>query len=433
MSSSANSSDDLLKQGMAAARAGRKDEARQKLLLVVELDDQNEQGWLWLSGVVEADRDRRVCLENVLALNPDSAAAQKGLRWLDEHVPASRRERCPHCQADLPATGNVCPACHQPVLISCPQCREYVEIASRRCPHCDTTLGSYQNHNLYYLNLAEAYAERSRDPLANWALEQVISWQPQSAELRRCGEIYLLLDRITRAADLFRQAIARDPRQAAAYLQLGALYQQLKQPEDLREVYQSGLRQLPGDPALLLAWGRGLAEIGGADHEAIEVLHRALKHQPELIEAHLLLGQLYRRREDSMSALTHYRQVLALTAPDTADADEARRAIAAMQHTLADGWGEFTRHLLGFMLCPLCAALSNAQLSPLKIGWAPWLLLGLSLIASCIWISSDDMPRNPLTVKLFGPAEALRLHAPFWNGIGKFLWAFAFCALVIRM
>ena len=104
-----------------------------------------------------------------------------------------------------------------------------------------------------------------------------------------------------------------------------------------------------------------------------------------------------------------------------------------MQHTLADGWGEFTRHLLGFMLCPICAALSNAQLSPLKIGWAPWLLLGLALIASFIWISSDDMPRNPLTVKLFGPDEALRLHAPFWNGIGKFLWAFAFSALVIRM
>ena len=198
------------------------------------------------------------------------------------------------------------------MLISCPQCREYVEIAIRRCPHCDTPLGSYQNHNLYYLNLAEAYAERGQVPLANWAVEQVISWQPQTAELRRCGEIYLRLDRTARAIDLFRQAIARDPRQAAAYIQLGEIYQQLKQPDDMREVYQSGLRQLPGDPALLLAWGRGLSELGGADHEAIEVLHRALKHQPELVEAHLLLGQLYSRRYDSMSALTHYRQVLVL-------------------------------------------------------------------------------------------------------------------------
>lgn len=433
MSSSATSADDLLKQGIAAVHAGRKDEARQKLLLVVELDERNEQGWLWLSGVVEADQDRRVCLENVLALNPDSTAAQKGLRWLDEHASASRRERCPHCQAELPATGNVCPACHQPVLISCPHCREVVEISVRRCPHCGLALGDYLNHNLYYLNLAEAYVDRNNYPLANWALEQVISAQPDAAELLRCGALYARSERTTRAVDLYRQAIERDPRQAAGYMQLGALYQQLELPDEMREVYQSGQRQLPGDPALLLAWGQGLSKVDGADHEAIEVLHRAVKHQPQLVEAHLLLGQLYSRQEDSMSALTHYRQVMVNAQPDAASVIEARRAIAAVQHTLVDGWGEFTRHLLGFMLCPIFAALSNAQLSPLKIGWAPWLMLGLSLIASFIWISSADMPRNPLTVKLFGADEALRLHAPFWNGIGKFLWAFAFSALVIRM
>jgi tetratricopeptide (TPR) repeat protein len=432
MFSSATSTDDLLKQGIAAARNGRKAEAREKLLLVVELDDHNEQAWLWLSGVVETDIDRRVCLENVLALNPDNAAAQKGLRWLDEHAPAVRHERCPHCHAELPATGNLCPACHQPVLISCPQCHEYVEIAIHRCPQCATPLGDYHDHNPYYLNLAEAYIDHNNFPLANWALEQVTMAQPEAAELLRCGALYLRLDRTTRAVDMVRQAIERDPRQAAAYIQLGALYRQLEAPDEMREVYQSGLRQLPGEPALLLAWGTGLSEIGGADHEAIEVLHRALKHQPRLVEAHLLLGQLYNRQADSMTALLHYRQVLALAEADSANVVEARRAIAALQHSHADGWGEFTRHLLGFMLCPICAALSNAQLSPLKIGWAPWLMLGLSLIASFIWISSDDMPRNPLTVKLFGPDEALRLHVPFWNGLGKLLWACAFVALVIR-
>lgn len=433
MISSASSTNDLLKQGIAAARTGRKAEARDKLTLVVELDEQNEQAWLWLSGVVESDHDRRVCLENVLTLNPTSTAAQKGLRWLDEHVPASRREHCPHCHAELPATGNVCPACHQPVLISCPQCHEYVEIAIHRCPQCGTTLGDYHNHNPYYLNLAEAYLDRSNFPLGSWALEQVMIAQPEADELLRCGELYVRIDRAARAVDMYRQAIERDPRQATAYLQLGALYRQLGQPEEMREVYQAGLRHLPGDPVLLLAWGQGLSESGGADHEAIDVLQRALKHQPGLVEAHLLLGQLHSRREDSMSALAHYRQVLIMAEPDAASVIEARRAIAALQPAQVDGWGEFTRHLLGFMLCPICAALANAQLSPLKIGWVSWLLLGLSLIASLLWISSADMPRNPLTVKLFGTDEALRLHVPFWNGIGKFVWAFAFAALVIRV
>jgi tetratricopeptide (TPR) repeat protein len=432
MISADSSTDILLKQGIAAARTGRKAEARDKLLLVVEMDDRNEQAWLWLSGVVESDSDRRVCLENVLALNPNSTAAQKGLRWLDEHAPESRRERCPHCQAALPSTGNQCPTCHQPVLISCPQCHEYVEIAIHRCPQCGRALGDYHDHHAYYLNLAAAYADHNNYPLANWALEQVTSTQPQAAELLRCAVVYLRIDRAARAVDMYRQAIECDPRGAEAYIQLGELYRQSELPDEMREVYQAGLRHLPGDPALLVAWGRGLTEQDGAEHEALDVLQRALKHQPDSIEAHLLLGELYARREDSMSAVNHYRHVVTHAPPDSASALEARQAIASLQHAQADGWGELTRHWLGFMLCPIFAALSNAQLSPLKIGWSNWLLLGLAMIASFIWISSADMPRNPLTVKWFGPDDALRLHTRWWNGLGKVLWICAFIALVVR-
>ena len=280
MTSSASSTDDLLKQGIAAARSGRKAEARDKLMLVVELDEQNEQAWLWLSGVVESDSDRRVCLENVLALNPASTAAQKGLRWLDEHAPASRRERCPHCQAELPATGNVCPACHQPVLISCPQCHEYVEIALRRCPQCGTTLGDYHNHNPYYLNLAEAYADRNNFPLANWALEQVTTAQPEADELLRCGALYLRLDRAARAVDMYRQAIERDPRQAAAYLQLGALYRQLELPDEMREVYQSGLAASAGRTRLAVGVGPGPERNRRSGSRSDRCAATRVKHQP---------------------------------------------------------------------------------------------------------------------------------------------------------
>jgi hypothetical protein len=74
----------LLQQGIAAAKAGRKDQARQILIQVTELDERNEQAWLWLSGVVESLEDRRICLENVLAINPGNTAAQAGLRLLDK-------------------------------------------------------------------------------------------------------------------------------------------------------------------------------------------------------------------------------------------------------------------------------------------------------------------------------------------------------------
>ncbi len=74
----------MLNEGIAAAKSGQAAQARDLLMQVVEADENNEAAWLWLSGVVESLEDRQVCLENVLALNPNSVAAQKGLAWLDQ-------------------------------------------------------------------------------------------------------------------------------------------------------------------------------------------------------------------------------------------------------------------------------------------------------------------------------------------------------------
>jgi tetratricopeptide (TPR) repeat protein len=74
----------LMDEGIAAAKSGQAAQARDLLMQVVEADENNESAWLWLSGVVESLEDRQVCLENVLALNPDSVAAQKGLAWIDQ-------------------------------------------------------------------------------------------------------------------------------------------------------------------------------------------------------------------------------------------------------------------------------------------------------------------------------------------------------------
>ncbi len=74
----------LLQQGIEAARAGRREEARDLLMKVVEADERNEQAWLWLAGLVEDPDDMRTCLENVLELNPDNAKARQGLAWIEE-------------------------------------------------------------------------------------------------------------------------------------------------------------------------------------------------------------------------------------------------------------------------------------------------------------------------------------------------------------
>ncbi len=50
---------------------------------VVELDDKNEKGWLWMASVVDTDEERRVCLGNVLFINPSNERAQKAMEKIE--------------------------------------------------------------------------------------------------------------------------------------------------------------------------------------------------------------------------------------------------------------------------------------------------------------------------------------------------------------
>jgi hypothetical protein len=75
-------SDDFLKRGIAALKAGQKEQARNLLLEVVEHDESNEMAWLWLSGAADSDEERYDCLANVLAINPGNGIAQRGIEAL---------------------------------------------------------------------------------------------------------------------------------------------------------------------------------------------------------------------------------------------------------------------------------------------------------------------------------------------------------------
>src|SRR5689334_23944910 len=74
----------LLHQAMDALTRGDKPLARDLLTSVLEVDDRNEQAWLWLSGAVDSPAEQRICLENVLTINPGSTAAKQGLVYLDK-------------------------------------------------------------------------------------------------------------------------------------------------------------------------------------------------------------------------------------------------------------------------------------------------------------------------------------------------------------
>jgi hypothetical protein len=68
-----------LEEAIGHIRMGNREHGRQILEEILEKDETNENVWLWLSAAVDSNEDREICLENVLALNPDNIIAQRGL------------------------------------------------------------------------------------------------------------------------------------------------------------------------------------------------------------------------------------------------------------------------------------------------------------------------------------------------------------------
>lgn len=56
------SSSEVLQRAIQAARAGRRVEARDLLIELVEVDPRNEMAWMWLSGLVDSPEDQIIVL-----------------------------------------------------------------------------------------------------------------------------------------------------------------------------------------------------------------------------------------------------------------------------------------------------------------------------------------------------------------------------------
>ena len=98
--STPNSETDL-RAGIAALKAGNRAQARDLLLRVVDKDDSNEMAWLWLSGAVDSLEDRQICLENVLTINPNNAAARRGLAKLTGQEQEAQTRATPNTPLSL--------------------------------------------------------------------------------------------------------------------------------------------------------------------------------------------------------------------------------------------------------------------------------------------------------------------------------------------
>jgi tetratricopeptide (TPR) repeat protein len=79
----------LRTRGIAAAKAGQKDEARALLQESVRIEPNNEAAWLWLASVARDPRERLFCLEKVLGINPLNETARKAVDAMQGGAPAN--------------------------------------------------------------------------------------------------------------------------------------------------------------------------------------------------------------------------------------------------------------------------------------------------------------------------------------------------------
>lgn len=137
----------LLASGVACAKAGQRAEAYNILLDVIELDRHNEHAWLWLSTVTESLEDQRICLENVLTINPDNTVARDRLAG----VAADGTQRgdvspnvvvCPQCGAGNRDFVRECGACGYAFFHPCITCGEFNPSDAQTCSQCGSSLAS---------------------------------------------------------------------------------------------------------------------------------------------------------------------------------------------------------------------------------------------------------------------------------------------------
>jgi tetratricopeptide (TPR) repeat protein len=161
----AASLDALLREGIAAARAGQAAQARTLLLRVVEADQRNVQAWYWLSRVADAPEEREICLENVLALDPAHTAVQAQLAELRRRMaraPAAPLHPTEAGEAAIPRTAleqRAADAAVEP--LRCPYCGAETGAHDRQCAACGQALTIKKprraDHSVYSMGLVAAW------------------------------------------------------------------------------------------------------------------------------------------------------------------------------------------------------------------------------------------------------------------------------------
>ncbi|MBI5029113.1 MAG: response regulator [Chloroflexi bacterium] len=180
----------LLRNGIAAAKAGNRVQARQDLTRVTELDPKNDLAWLWLASIAESLEGSRNCLQRAIEINPANAQAVKGLEMIQARIAqATPSSRCPFCHAVLQQKEQ-CLQCH--MILSLGKIDQVLSNSSVDESRIRTTLVSYQtavrtNPNDFqaHYHLGLAYLNLKQLDQGLYHLQQAQQIHSEDIELKR--------------------------------------------------------------------------------------------------------------------------------------------------------------------------------------------------------------------------------------------------------
>ena len=422
----------LLKQGIAATRAGQAKDARQHLVDAIELDPDNENAWLWLSGVVDSTTERQHCLEQVLKLNPDNTYARAGLASLEklttQGVPLeieppplmdtgvqpdqdlTSGENCPFCDRRVSARSTTCSHCRRALVVACPTCETLLDIEETACSTCGHHIGDWRQGVAYYADLGDAYLANLKADLAIATWQNVVEMDASYPHAYvRLGEAQTIAADLEGARASFEQAVSQAANPGAAQLALGRIYERQHLWDEAQNAYEQAVAADESSAVAHLSLGRFLAE-GKAFQASFIHIRRATELDRENAEAWFLLGQLYEAAQERGRAIQAYEQASGLAARKVPDnilwCERAAERIERLRPSLPRGvtrnWPETVRQTTGLALIPVIAALVNAGLRPWQIAPLDYLAIGLATLGAYFLVSASASPRNPGMRALLG-------------------------------
>jgi tetratricopeptide (TPR) repeat protein len=348
----------LVQQGISASKAGDKRRARQLLQQAVQLDPKNESAWLWLSDTLADVGFRRLCLEKVLALNPNNAAARKGLEALRACPPveaAPSEAPTPLDTPPQPSAGTRLRAATQPSLPIPPEAPPWSSARTQpRLPlppeeapsplsssptpspgsnHRDQILHPAGSRSEYYcpwcnapvysglaLTCPECQRQLEFDcprcaesvPLEKTACPRcghdLGDFRQKQAYLARLGEAYYAKGWADRALPVYQYLLEMEPRRVAHHVRLSQIYDQLEKTD---EAAAEAERAAALDPLNVEALDRlGHWYLKRGQHQrAAELAARLTALKDRSPRLTLLLGDLEYERMQYPAALRAYTRV----------------------------------------------------------------------------------------------------------------------------